>query len=133
MGKFILQLVITWITGTAFLLLCSELFVERTSREDLFGFTSYSLVYFLITIFLIYLPFFTLLKRKKVDSSKLWWIAPVLLNIPLYIVFYFLIDKAFRQSEAYLFVGLFFFFGAAFGWLYHRYMKYHAVLNQKSA
>lgn len=133
MKKFLLQLIITWITGTALLLLCSELFVERSSKEDILGFTSYSVIYFLVSVLLIYLPFFAFLRRKGVDGAKLWWIAPLLLNIPLYLSFYLLIDKAFRRSEAFLFMGLFFFFGVAFGWLYHRYKKHHTVLNQHNA
>jgi hypothetical protein len=130
MKIFVLQLVIVWITGTALLLLASELFVEQASMEDLLGFTSYSVVYFIGVVLLIYLPFFILLTKKGIVSAKLWWIAPFLLNLPLYLIFYLLIDKAFRYSEAVLFMCLFFFFGAASGRLYHNYRKHGSKVSQ---
>ncbi len=91
--------------------------------EDVLGFTSLSLFWFIVVIFIVYVPAFIILRRRSVDSRHFRWIAPLLLNLPVYILFYTLIDKAFRDSEAKLFMCLFFFFGAAFGWLYHYYRK----------
>ena len=117
--KFILLAFLLWVAGTALLLLLSELLVEKASLADLLGFTSFSFLFYLLVILLVYLPVFYVLRRRGVNSRGFFWIAPLLLNIPIYYAFYLLIDKAFRSSEAVLFMALFFFFGAVFGWLYH--------------
>jgi hypothetical protein len=120
MKQLLVYTFLTYLACIGSVLLLNEVLIERQSREDVEGFTLFSLGYLIVLTGFFYFPFLSIIDRKYQGSLRKYYplISGFLLNVPFFIFAIVMSGKAFQPTEGLLFSMMYIVVGYVFGKLF---------------